>query len=323
MKAVHANGMGQLVLTERPDPSPGPGEVLLDVVGAGLNRADILQRKGNYALPPGASDILGLEVSGRVTGMGPGVDERWIGKEVVALLTSGGYATKVCANIGTVLPVPEGLDLLSSAGLIEVAATVVSNIVLIGGFDAGKTVLIHGATGGIGLFAIQLVRQLGGKVAVTASTESKLEIAESFGAEILINYKRDDFGDRMQEEGGADIILDTVGGSYLDGNLRALRCHGRIVTIGMQGGRRGELDFTLLTRKKASVAGTLLRDRPVAEKQLILQATQKVVWPLIEAGKIISTTDGVFPLSAANEAHAYFENGTHVGKILLDCRGQR
>lgn len=323
MKAVHAVNAtedGVLVLDERPDPVAAAGEVLIEVVGAGLNRADVLQRRGRYTLPEGASDILGLEVSGRVVELGAGVDPCWLGKEVVALLASGGYATRVAADVRAVLPAPAGVDLLAAAGVIEAAATVVSNLILVGRFVAGETVLIHGATGGIGAFAIQLVRALGGRVAVTASTPGKLETARTLGAEILINYRTEDFADRMQQEGGADVILDTVAGPYLDANLRALRTHGRIVTIGMQGGRRGELDFSLLTRKKATIAGTLLRNRPIEEKERILRATQEIAWPLVESGEIATRPDRIFPLAAANDAHAYFESGSHVGKVLLDCR---
>ncbi|RDD69851.1 NAD(P)H-quinone oxidoreductase [Paracoccus versutus] len=323
MKAVHAipdATSGTLLLGERPDPVAGAGEVVIAVAGAGINRADILQRRGRYNLPRGASDILGLEVSGRVVEVGAGVNQAWIGREVVALLASGGYATRVAADIRTVLPVPAGLDLLAAAGVIEAAATVVSNLVLVAEFVPGETVLIHGATGGIGTFAIQLVRALGGRVAVTASTAEKLEAARALGAEILVNYRTEDFAARMQEEGGADIILDTVAGSYLDANLRALRTHGRIVTIGMQGGSQGELDFALLTRKKARIAGTLLRDRPVEEKEHILRKTRDIAWPLIEGGRIATRPDRIFPLSAVEAAHAYFESGSHVGKVLLDCR---
>lgn len=327
MLAVHADRPGGpevLTATETERPTPGPGEVLIRVLAAGLNRADTLQREGHYRVPAGATDILGLEVSGSVAALGEGVadDDRApsVGEPVMALLASGGYAEFVSVPVGQVLPIPERIDPVHAAGIPEVAATVVSNLNLVGRFQPGETVLIHGATGGIGVFAIQLVHALGGKVAVTASSTAKLEQARLLGAQILINYREQDFAEVIAEHGGADIILDTVGGSYLERNVQALRRGGRIVTIAVQGGARGELDFGALMTKKASVSATTLRDRSVAEKTEIIDAVRRIVLPLLESGQVRPVTDSIYPLAEVAAAHAHFDTGTHLGKVLLDCR---
>lgn len=322
MRAVRfrfPGGPETLCVEERPDPVLEAGEVLIDVAAAGLNRADALQRRGRYNLPPGASDIFGMEVSGRIAGMGPGVTDFNAGDEVVALLASGGYASRVAVAAGQVLPVPSGVSLIDAAGIPEVAATLVSNIFMTGSFHKGETVLIHGATGGIGTFGIQLVKSMGGRVAVTASSPEKLSAARELGADVLINYATEDFADVLDRLGGADIILDTVAGSYLDRNVQALAPFGRIVTIGTQGGAEGMLDFAKLMKKKGSVHGTLLRDRPPRQKAEIMTRTLEIVWPLIESSAIRITTDTVFALSDVASAHAYFDVGNHVGKVILDC----
>ncbi|MCG2623053.1 NAD(P)H-quinone oxidoreductase [Arthrobacter sp. I2-34] len=323
MRAVrfrHAGGPETLAVEELPDPVAGPGEVLIDVTAAGLNRADALQRRGRYNLPPGASDIFGMEVSGTVAQLGPGTGGFTIGDKVVALLASGGYATKVAVPAGQVLPAPQATGLLEAGGIPEVAATLVANICMLGQFRPGETVLIHGATGGIGTFGIQLIKALGGRVAVTASTPEKLDTARQLGADILINYREQDFGEILEAAGGADIVLDTVAGPYLPANLRALAPFGRIITIGRQGGAEGTLDFAALMKKKATITGTLLRDRPAGQKAEIMHETHTTVWPLLEAGAIRTPTDRVFGLSDVAAAHEYFEAGGHIGKILLDCR---
>lgn len=293
--------------------------MLIDVAGAGMNRADTLQRRGRYNLPLGASDVFGMEVSGRITALGPGVTGIGVGDDVVALLASGGYASRVAVTAGQVLPVPSGVGLIEAAGIPEVAATLVSNVVMTGSFQEGETVLIHGATGGIGTFGIQLVKALGGRVAVTASSQGKLAAAQRLGADVLINYTTEDFAGVLDGLGGADIILDTVAGPYLDRNLQALAPFGRIVTIGMQGGSEGQLDFSKLMKKKGSVHGTLLRDRPAWQKAEIMTRTREIVWPLIESGAVGITTDRVFALSDVSSAHAYFDAGNHLGKVILDC----
>lgn len=323
MKAVRfrtAGGPETLTVEELPAPVPQEGEVLIRVAGAGLNRADSLQRRGRYNLPPGASDIFGMEVSGTIAEVGPGVSNFTPGDRVMALLASGGYAEYVAVNAGHVLPVPAKIDLLQAAGIPEVAATLVSNIWGTARFTSGETVLIHGATGGIGVFGIQLIKALGGRVAVTASTDAKLQAAQELGADVLINYTDEDFAARMVSEGGADIILDTVGGPYLGANLDALAPFGRIVTIGMQGGPEGTLNFAALMKKKASVSGTLLRDRSPEQKTQIMADVQRLVLPLLETGAIRTVTETVYPLSDVAAAHAYFDSKNHVGKIILDCR---
>lgn len=323
MKAVRSTTPGgpeTLTVEELPRPEPQVGEVLIRVAGAGLNRADSLQRRGRYNLPPGASDIFGMEVSGTISEVGDDVTAFAEGDQVMALLASGGYAEYVAVQAGHVLPIPEGTDLLEAAGIPEVAATVISNIWDTGRFAPGETVLIHGATGGIGVFGIQLIKAMGGRVAVTASTGEKLEAARKLGADILINYTEEDFAARMAAEGGADIILDTVGGPYLGRNIEALAPVGRIVTIGMQGGPEGTLNFAALMKKKALVAGTLLRDRSTQQKTQIMADVKRIVLPLLEAGDIRTITERVYPLAEVGAAHAYFETKGHVGKVLLDCR---
>jgi NADPH:quinone reductase len=323
MKAVRfrtPGGPETLVVEELPDPRPHNGEVLIRVAGAGLNRADSLQRLGRSNLPPGASKIFGMEVSGTIAEAGFGVDGFVQGDHVMALLASGGYAEYVAVNADHVLAIPEGIELIEAAGVPEVAATLVSNICDTGRFAPGETVLIHGATGGIGVFGIQLVKALGGRVAVTASSGAKLEVARSLGADVLINYKEEDFAKRMLAEGGADIVLDTVGGRYLPKNVEALAPFGRIVTIGMQGGPEGTLDFASLMKKKASVSGTLLRDRSPHQKTAIMASVKRLVLPLLTAGAIKPVTERVYPLSEVSLAHVHFDSRAHIGKILLDCR---
>lgn len=323
MKAVRfqtAGGPETLTVEELPCPVPQNREVLIRVAGAGLNRADSLQRRGRYNLPDGASDIFGMEVSGTIVEVGSDVTNFAPGDQVMALLASGGYAEYVAVDAGHVLAVPEGIDLLEAAGLPEVAATIVSNVIGTGRFTTGETVLIHGATGGIGVFGIQLIKALGGRVAVTASTAAKLEAARGLGADILINYVDEDFASRMAAEGGADIILDTVGGIYLGRNIEALAPFGRIVTIGLQGGTEGTMNFAALMKKKASVSGTLLRDRSTEQKTQIMAEVNRIVLPLLEAGVITTITERVYPLSDVSAAHAHFETKGHVGKLVLDCR---
>ena len=302
------------------DPVASAGEVTIDVVGAGLNRADSLQRRGRYNLPEGASDVFGMEVSGHVAEVGTGVTKCALGDPVVALLASGGYAERVSVDARHVLPVPNGVPVLDAAGIIEVAATLVANLCMAARFRYGERVLIHGASGGVGTMGIQMMKALGAQVAVTGSTPEKLAVAKALGADLVIDYTVDDFAARLVEVGGADIILDTVGGDYLDGNVTALAPHGRIVTIGMQGGREGMLDLSALMKKKASIQGSLLRDRTPTEKADIVAETHRIVWPLIESGSVRIPVDRTFALADVAAAHDYFDSGTHVGKILLDCR---
>jgi putative PIG3 family NAD(P)H quinone oxidoreductase len=325
MKAVYISEPGgpeALVVREVPSPVPGTGEVLIDVVAAGLNRADVQQRKGHYPPPPGASDIPGLEVSGRIAGFGPGVTKPFsVGDKVVALLAGGGYAQQVAVPAGQVLRVPDGIDLVTAAALPEVAATVYSNLIMTAQLQPGETVLIHGATGGIGTMAIQLAKAFGAVVATTAGTAEKVGTAKAFlGADIAINYAEEDFPASLRAQNGgkgADVILDVVGAKYLAQNVDALADYGRLVVIGLQGGAKGELDLGKLLSKRAAIIATALRPRPVEEKAVIMDAVRDAVWPLLTDGRIRPLVAKTFPLDQVVAAHRYFDSGDHVGKILL------
>ena len=313
-------GPDALQVQDVPAPVPGPGEVLIDVAAAGLNRADVLQRQGHYPVPAGASEYPGLEVSGRIAAVGDGVEGLSVGADVVALLTGGGYAEQVNVPAGQVLPVPAGLDLISAASLPETAATVFSNLFMAAGVTEGDHILIHGGAGGIGTMAIQMVAAFGAVPMVTAGSDEKLELARSLGAQVLINYKDEDFVERVREATGgrgADVILDVMGAKYLQRNLEALAVSGRLVIIGLQGGTKAEIHLNLVMRKRLAVIGTTLRSRPAEEKAAIMQAVRKYVWPLVEAGKIRPLVDKTFPLADAGAAHEYFDSGRHTGKILL------
>ncbi|MGW9403980.1 NAD(P)H-quinone oxidoreductase [Arthrobacter sp. NPDC055585] len=323
MKAIvitEAGGPEVLALRDVPAPVPGPGEVLIDVAAAGLNRADVLQRHGNYPVPPGAPEYPGLEVSGRVAAVGTGVEGLEVGADVVALLSGGGYAEQVAVPAGQVLPVPPEMDLVTAAALPEVAATVFSNLFMAAGVREGEYVLIHGGAGGIGTMAIQLVAAFGAVPMVTASSPAKLELARSLGAKVLINYKEQDFVEEVRAATGghgADVILDVMGAKYLQRNLDALAVEGRLVIIGLQGGTRAELDLNALMRKRCAVMGTTLRARPEAEKSAIMAAVGEYVWPLLKDGTVKPLVDRTFPLAEASAAHEYFDSGQHTGKVLL------
>ncbi|MCK9871960.1 NAD(P)H-quinone oxidoreductase [Nocardiopsis dassonvillei] len=308
-----------LAWTEVPDPVPGEGEVLVDVAASAANRADVSQRQGNYPPPPGASEYPGLECSGTVAALGPGTeDSGWsVGDRVCALLSGGGYAEKVAVPVGQLLPVPAGVDLVEAAALPEVACTVWSNLVMVGGLRAGETVLVHGGGSGIGTFAVQFARALGARVAVTAGSGEKLERCRELGAEILINYKEEDFTERMREAGGADLVLDIMGGSYLDANLRSLATNGRLVIIALMGGRRAEADLGRMLAKRLSVHATTLRSRPLEEKAAIVSGVREQVWPLVEQGVVRPVVDRSVPMRNAAEAHRVMETSAHTGKILL------
>lgn len=322
MRAVVIEGAGGpevLSVQDVADPVPETGEVVIDVVAAGLNRADVQQRKGLYPPPPGASTIPGLEVSGRISDAnGSSFRE---GDAVVALLAGGGYAQKVAVPAGQVVPAPDGVELVEAAGLPETAATVWSNLVLQAGLSEGEDVLIHGASGGIGVMAIQVSLALGAVPHVTAGSGAKLDVARSLGVETLINYREQDFVERLSQATGgrgADVILDVVGAEYLARNIEALAPGGRLVVIGLQGGARAELDLSALMGKRASVAGTTLRSRPVAEKTAIMAAVHGSVWPWVASGVVRPFVDRVFPLDEVAGAHTYFDAGEHTGKILLE-----
>ena len=302
---------------------PGIDEVLIEIFAAGVNRADLLQAAGNYPPPPGASDILGLEVSGRIAAVGDGVSEWIVGQEVCALLAGGGYAESVIVPAAQVLPVPPGVTLHDAAALPEVACTVWSNLVMAAHLAPGEVLLVHGGASGVGSHAIQVAKQLGAVVAVTAGSDAKLDLCRQLGADIAINYRDDDFVERVRratDGRGADVILDIMGAAYLDRNLDVLAADGRLVIIGMQGGVKGELNIGKLVGKRLQVIGTALRARPVGGphgKGDIVAAVVESVWPMIADGRVRPVIGARFPLAEAQEAHRALASGDVSGKILL------
>ena len=323
MKAItlpEPGGPEALVLDDVPDPMPRPGEVVVEVVAAGVNRADVMQRQGHYDPPPGSSEYPGLEVSGRIVQLGDGVDGWSIGDEVCALLTGGGYAEKVAVPAGQLLPVPAGISLVDAAALPEVTCTVWSNVFMTANIQPGEVLLVHGGGSGIGTMAVQLGREVGARVAVTAGSPEKLEICRELGASILVNYRTEDFESVVREatEGhGADVILDTIGAKYLARNVGLLAVNGRLVVIGLQGGRSGEIDLGAMLSKRCALVATTLRARPAAEKAAIVAAVREHVWPLIESGRVRPVVHGTYALGDAPDAHREMEASTHVGKLLL------
>jgi len=303
-----------------PDPEPGPDEVVLDVVAAGVNHADVLQRRGQYPPPPGAPPWPGLECSGRIRALGPGVTGWDVGQEVCALLSGGGYAEQVAVPAGQLLTVPSGLSLVDSAALPEVACTVWSNVFDLARLSAGQTLLVHGGASGIGTMAIQLAVHHGARVAVTAGSAAKLDRCRELGADIAVNYREEDFVEQVRAATGgrgADVVLDNMGALYLARNLDVLAPGGRLVVIGLQGGRRAEIDLGTLLSRRGLVAATSLRGRPAAEKAAIVAAVQQHVWPLVAGGAVRPVIDRVLPLGEAAQAHRVLEASEHVGKILL------
>ena len=323
MRAVVITSPGDpdvLKLTEVPDPVPGPGEVLVEVAAAGVNRADVLQRMGFYPPPPGAPPYPGLECSGRISALGPGVTVWQPGDEVCALLGGGGYAEQVAVPQGQLLPVPDGVSLVDAAGLPETACTVYATVFQQARLTPGETILVHGGAGGIGTIAIQLAKSFGARVICTAGTSAKLERCTELGADLAVSYVRDDFVsavDVFTGGRGADVILDIVGGPYLARNVAALATGGRLLVVSTQGGSSAELDLQMLMRKRAGILASTLRARPPAEKAVIVAGVQEQVWPLISAGRVRPVTDRVLPMADAADAHRVLEQGTHVGKILL------
>jgi len=309
-----------LVLDEVPAPTPANGEVLVQVAAAGVNRADLMQRQGFYPPPPGAPAYPGLEVSGTISALGDGVTGWLVGDQVCALLSGGGYAERVVVPASQLLPVPAGVSLVDAAALPEVACTVWSNVFMTASLQPGQTVLIHGGSSGIGTMAIQLARAVGARIAVTAGTPAKLEACRRLGAEILVNYREQDFVEVLNDATGghgADVILDNIGARYLARNVSALAVNGRLVIIGLQGGARAELDINALLRKCAAVMATSLRGRPPGEKAAIVAAVRERVWPLIESGQVRPVIYRTFPLGQAADAHRELEAGSNIGKLLL------
>ncbi|MCL7426132.1 MULTISPECIES: NAD(P)H-quinone oxidoreductase [unclassified Streptomyces] len=313
-------GPEALVWAEVPDPAPGEGEVLVEVAASAVNRADILQRQGFYDPPPGTSPYPGLECSGRIAEIGPGVSGWTVGDEVCGLLGGGGYAEKVVVPAGQLLPVPRGVGLVRAAALPEVVCTVWSNVFMIAHLRPGETLLVHGGSSGIGTMAIQLAKAVGAKVAVTAGTREKLDRCAELGADILVNYREQDFVEEVRKAtdgAGADVILDNMGAKYLDRNVRALAVNGRLAIIGMQGGIKGELNIATLLGKRAAVTATSLRARPLTEKTSIVAAVREHVWPLVDGGHVRPVVDREVPMRDAADAHRIVEESGHVGKVLL------
>ncbi len=306
---------------EELDP-PGPGDVAVDVVATAVNRADILQRRGFYPPPPGASAILGLECSGRIAALGPGVDSWKIGDEVCALLSGGGYASRVNVPAGQLLPVPAGVSLVEAAGLPEVACTVHSTVFALAGLGDGETFLVHGGASGIGTFAIQAVRALrpAAMVATTAGSPAKLERCRALGAHLAVSYRDDDFVARVREATGgrgADVVLDNMGAAYLGRNVDVLAVGGRLVVIGLQGGAVGEVNLGVLLAKRGAIYAVSLRAWPGEEKARIVAAMREEIWPVVAAGAVRPVVDRVLPIEDAAEAHRVVEGFGHVGKVLL------
>jgi putative PIG3 family NAD(P)H quinone oxidoreductase len=308
---------------EVPDPVCGPGEVVVDVAASAVNRADLLQRQGFYPPPPGASEILGLECSGVISEVGEGVGGWTVGDEVCALLAGGGYAQRVAVPAGQLLPRPSGVELVTAAALPEVTCTVWSNVFLLAGLRRGDTFLVHGGSSGIGTMAIQLAVRAGARVLTTAGTADKLAFCRELGADVLINYRDEDFAERVQQEtdgAGVDVILDNMGAKYLARNVGSLAIGGRLVIIGMQGGTKTEVDLNAFMRRRLTLHATTLRSRPPAGpggKAEIVAAVRHDVWPDVERGVVRPIVDRRLPMSRAAEAHRAVENSEHIGKVLL------
>ncbi|MGW1177435.1 NAD(P)H-quinone oxidoreductase [Kitasatospora sp. NPDC002543] len=316
MKAItikEPGGPEVLEWTEVEDPTPAAGEVVIDVAATALNRADIMQRWGLYPLAPGTSPYPGLEASGRISAIGEGVTGWKIGDEVCALLTGGGYAQKVAVPEGQLLPVPKGLGLIEAAALPEAVATVWSNLVMTARLEHGETLLVHGGAGGIGTAAIQIAKALGARVVTTVGGPEKAARARELGADLTIDYRTEDFANH----GPYDVILDVIGGEYLQRNVHSLAPDGRLVVIGLQNGLEAPLNLAELVFKRASVHGTTLRTRPAADKAAIIAEVRERVWPMIEDGTVKLVVDRTLPLADATEAHRLMEAGGHIGKIIL------
>jgi putative PIG3 family NAD(P)H quinone oxidoreductase len=322
MQAVVADGAGGLALVQRPVPVPGPGEVLVRVAAAGINRPDILQRRGMYPPPPGAPDVLGLELAGEVVSVGPGA-ESLIGQKVCALVAGGGYAEYCAAPAGTCLPVPKGLSLAEAAAMPETLFTVWVNLFERGFAADGDWALVHGGTSGIGTMAIALGNLFGLKVIVTCGTDDKCARARELGAHAAINYREQDFVEevhRVTGRAGVDVVIDMVGGDYVPRNLACLAEEGRHVSIAVQRGATAEIPIFDIMRRRLTLTGSTLRPRPVAFKTMVADEIARTVWPYVEGGRLKPVIDSVFPLAEVAQAHERIEAGEHVGKIVLEIR---
>jgi len=306
-----------LIPIHRPLPSPGPGEILIKVYAAGVNRPDLLQRMGFYPPPPGAPDILGLEAAGEVVGLGDGVSRWKLGDMVTALLGGGGYAQYCTVGARHALPVPAGLDLTKAAALPETVFTVYANVFEHGALKSGETLLVHGATSGIGVMAIQMAKAAGARVIATARGSDKAAAAKALGADIVIDSTTQDFVAITLADGGADVVLDMVAGPFFARNLETLKTGGRLVHIATQAGASVELNIMALMQRRLIITGSTLRPRSADEKARLTGAIETVVWPWIAAGKIAAVVDKTFALEDAASAHAYLESGAHIGKVML------
>ena len=324
MRAVEINAPGGpdvLTVVERPVPEPAHGQVVIEVAWAGVNRPDALQRAGLYNPPPGASDLPGLEASGHVVAIGSGVSGVSVGDAVCGLLPGGGYAEYVATPAAHCLPVPSGMSLREAACLPETFFTVWSNVFMRGGLKGGERLLVHGGSSGIGTTAIQLANAFGARVFVTAGSDEKCNACRELGAEIAVNYRTDDFVEVMQAEGGADMILDMVGGDYIPRNFKALADDGRLVQIAFLQGPKVELNFVQLMTRRLTMTGSTLRPQSDLAKARIAQELKEAVWPLLDAGRIAPVMDSEFDLKDASQAHARMESSDHVGKIVLQVKG--
>ena len=323
MRAISITEPGDadvLQITDAEAPTPGPGQVLVDTAAAGVNRADIMQRLGHYPPPKGASPLPGLELSGTIRELGPDVEGWSVGDEVCALVDGGGYAEQVVVPAAQLLPVPKGVSLTDAAGLPEVACTVWSNVFMTANLQPDEVFLVHGGSSGIGTMAIQLAKAAGARVAVTAGSQDKLDFCRELGADITVNYREQDFVEEVRaatDGHGADVLLDNIGAKYLPRNVDLLATNGRLVVIGLMGGRTGELDLGKMLGKRAAVIATSLRARPAEEKATIVAAVREHIWPLIEDGAVRPIIHGTHLLDRAADAHREMEQSGHIGKILL------
>jgi putative PIG3 family NAD(P)H quinone oxidoreductase len=320
MRAVAITAPGGpevLQITDQPVPTPGNGEVLIKVAYAGVNRPDALQRAGLYNPPPSASPLPGLEASGVIAAVGPNVTDWKEGDQVCALLPGGGYAEYVLTPAAHCLPIPKGIGLKEAACLPETFFTVWSNVFDRGGLQAGERFLVHGGSSGIGTTAIQLASAFGARVFTTAGSEAKCEVCRALGAEQAINYRTSDFGEVLKTEGGAHLILDMVGGSYLPRNIKALAMEGRLVQIAFLQGPKVELNFAQIMMRRLTVTGSTLRPQSDLAKARIAEDLRAKVWPLLESGQVAPVMDSEFALEEASKAHAHMEAGAHIGKIVL------
>jgi len=309
-----------LVPVERPTPAPAAGEVLIKVAAAGVNRPDVMQRRGKYPPPPGASDIPGLEVAGTIEALGEGVHDFKRGDAVCALVAGGGYAQYCVAPEPQCLPIPAGVDVTSAAAIPETFFTVWTNVFERGRLRASETILIHGGAGGIGTTAIQLARAFGARAFATAGTAEKCEACERLGAERAINYRESDFVAVVRQltaDRGVDVVLDMVGGEYFPRNLEALAMDGRLVEIATQRGAKAEINIASVMQRRLTITGSTLRARSVADKGLIAKAVKRNVWPLLERGVVRPVVYKIFPLERAADAHRMMEAGEHIGKLVL------